>query len=209
MTFRGWPIEAVEFYDGLEADNSKVYWQQHRAIYDRCVRGPMEALLSELAGEFGPGKIFRPYRDVRFSADKTPYKTNCAATLGSGIAPRYVSFSTEGLSVGGGLYMPDPAALTRYRAAVQKEKPGAELAAIVQTLHEAGYATMAHEILKTAPRGVDKDHPRIALLRHKGIAVMRNWPVGAWLGTAEAKNRIVGALRDAQPLHDWLMRYVN
>lgn len=208
MTFRGWPVEAVEFYDGLEADNSKVYWQQHRAIYDRCVRGPMEELLSELAGEFGPGKIFRPYRDVRFSADKTPYKTNCAATLGSGIAPRYVSFSAEGLSVGGGLYMPGPAALTRYRAAVQREKPGAELAAIVQTLDEAGYATMAHEVLKTAPRGIDRDHPRIELLRHKGIAVMRNWPVGAWLGTAEAKDRIVGALRDAEPLHDWLVRYV-
>ena len=208
MTFRGWPVEAVEFYDGLEADNSKVYWQRHKVTYDQCVRGPMEELLAELAGEFGPGKIFRPYRDVRFSADKTPYKTNCAATLGTGVAPRYVSFSADGLSVGGGLYMPDPAALARYRDAVQKEKSGTALEEIVATLHKAGYEVMAHDVLKTAPRGVGKDHPRIELLRHKGIAVMKNWPVGAWLGTAKAKDRIVGALRDATPLHDWLLHYV-
>lgn len=209
MTFRGWPVEAVEFYDGLDADNSKVYWQRHKATYDTSVRAPMEQLLSELAREFGPGKIFRPYRDVRFSADKTPYKTNCAATLGTGAAPRYISFSADGLSVGGGLYMPDPAALARYRDAVLKEKSGVALAGIVETLRTAGYEIMAHEVLKTAPRGVDKDHPRIELLRHKGIAVMRNWPVGAWLGTRKAKDRIVRAFHDAEPLHAWLTRYVG
>ena len=74
MAFRGWPIEAVEFYEGLEADNSKVYWQEHKAVYERQVKAPMEELLAELADEFGEGKLFRPYRDVRFSADKTPFR---------------------------------------------------------------------------------------------------------------------------------------
>ena len=209
MAFAGWPVEAVEFYEGLDADNSKVYWQRHKDTYKRCVRAPMEQLLAELADEFGPAKLFRPYRDVRFSADKTPYKTNCAATLGSGITQNYVSFSAEGLSVGGGLYMPDPPALARYRAAVAAEKSGAQLAAIVAALHTDGYDTMAHEILRTAPRGFDRDHPRIELLRHKGIAVMKSWPVGAWLGTAKAKDRVVGALRAAGPLNSWLTRYVG
>ena len=205
MAFQGWPIEAVEFYEGLEADNSKVYWQDNKAVYDRQVKAPMEELLAELADEFGAGKIFRPYRDVRFSADKTPYKTNCAATIGSG----YVSFSAEGLSVGGGLYMPDPKTLARYREAVDKEKSGAELATIVAALHKAGYQTMAHEVLKTAPRGVPKDHPRIDLLRHKGIAMMKTWPVGAWLGTRKAKDRVVTTLRAGVPLNDWLARHVG
>ena len=205
MAFAGWPIEAVEFYEGLEADNSKVYWQDNKAVYDRYVKAPMEELLAELADEFGAGKIFRPYRDVRFSADKTPYKTNCAATIGSG----YVSFSAEGLSVGGGLYMPDPKALARYRAAVDKQKSGAELATIVAALHKAGYETMAHDVLKTAPRGYPKDHPRIDLLRHKGIAMMKTWPVGAWLGTKKAKDRVVATLRAGAPLHDWLARHVG
>lgn len=205
MAFSGWPIEAVEFYEGLEADNSKVYWQDHKAVYDRHVKAPMEELLAELADEFGTGKIFRPYRDVRFSADKTPYKTNCAATLGSG----YISFSAEGLSVGGGLYMPDPTALARYREAVEKEKSGVELVKIVATLHKAGYETMAHEVLKTAPRGYPKDHPRIDLLRHKGIAMMKTWPVGAWLGTRKAKDRVVTTLRAGVPLNEWLLRNVS
>jgi len=205
MAFAGWPIEAVEFYEGLEADNSKVYWQDNKSVYDRHVKAPMEELLADLADEFGAGKIFRPYRDVRFSADKTPYKTNCAATIGSG----YVSFSAEGLSVGGGLYMPDPKALARYREAVDKEKSGAELATLVAALHNAGYETMAHDVLKTAPRGYPKDHPRIDLLRHKGIAMMKTWPVGAWLGTKKAKDRVVETLRAGVPLNDWLARHVG
>jgi uncharacterized protein (TIGR02453 family) len=205
MAFTGWPVEGVEFYEGLQADNSKVYWQEHKAIYERDVRGPMEQLLAELAGEFGAGKLFRPYRDVRFSADKTPYKTNCAATLGAG----YISFSADGLSTGAGLYLPDSAALQRYRTAVTREKSGNELVAIVAVLHKAGYETIAHEVLKTAPRGVPKDHPRIDLLRHKGIAMMKTWPVGAWLGTAKAKERVVTTLRAAAPLGDWLTRYVG
>jgi uncharacterized protein (TIGR02453 family) len=209
MAFTGWPVEAVEFYEGLEADNSKVYWQAHKAIYEKQVRGPMEQLLAELADEFGPGKLFRPYRDVRFSADKAPYKTTCAATVGRGEYGGYISFSADGLSVGGGLYMPDGATLQRYRTAVDRDRSGKQLAEIVAALHKAGYQTMAHEVLKTAPRGFPKDHPRIELLRHKGIAMMKTWPVGAWLGTAKAKDRVVGTLRDGAPLNDWLARYVD
>lgn len=106
----------------------------------------------------------------------------------------YVSFSADGLSAGGGgLYMPEPAAaLRRYREAVEGES-GSQLADIVAALRAEGYQIIAHEVLKTAPRGVDKDHPRIDLLRHKGIAMMKDWPVGAWLGTAKAKDRIVAA----------------
>ena len=208
MAFKGWPAEAVEFYEGLQADNSKPYWQDHKAVYERCVRTPMEELLAELADEFGPGKLFRPYRDVRFSANKEPYKTNCAATLGQGVGQAYVSFSADGLSVGGGLYMPDPATLQRFRTAVDREKSGTQLAEIVDDLHQAGYTTMAHEVLKTTPKGFAKDHPRIDLLRHKGIAMMKDWPVGAWLGTARAKDRVVTTLRAGVPLNEWLRRYV-
>lgn len=205
MAFQGWPIEAVEFYEGLEADNSKVYWQEHKAVYDTHVRAPMEELVAELADEFGEGRLLRPYRDVRFSADKTPYKTTCAAMIGDG----YVSFSADGLSAGSGLYMPDPASLQRYRAAVDAEAEGQELAAIVAELHSNGYQTMAHQVLKTAPRGYPKDHERIELLRHKGVAMMKTWPVGAWLGTRKAKERVVTAFRAAKPLNGWLARNVG
>ena len=96
VAFTGWPVEAIEFYEGLEDDNSRAYWQAHKAVYAECVKGPMEALLAELEDDFGPGRVFRPNRDVRFSNDKTPYKLNCAAQLTGG----YVSISADELFVG-------------------------------------------------------------------------------------------------------------
>src|SRR5436190_832062 len=124
MAFRGWPVEAVEFYEGLLADNSKTYWQAHKSTYDECVLAPMKELLAELAPEFGAGKVFRPYRDVRFSKDKTPYKTHIGATTEKG---GYVQFSADGLAAGCGIYGMDGELLAAYRAAVDDEKTGTEL----------------------------------------------------------------------------------
>jgi len=205
MAFKGWPIEAVEFYEGLEADNTRIYWQEHKAVYERCVSAPMDELLAELADDFGTGRVFRPYRDVRFSADKTPYKTNCAAHLPAG----YISFSAEGLFVGSGLYRPESDQLKRFRAAVDDEGSGSDLESIVAALRTGGYDVGAHEVLKTAPKGYPKDHARIELLRHKGILMSKSWPVGAWLGTTKAKDRVVAGLEAARPLNHWLERFVG
>ena len=71
MTFRGWPADAFDFYRGLEADNSKAYWQANKHRYEESVKAPFESLLGELDQEYGPFRMFRPYRDTRFSKDKT------------------------------------------------------------------------------------------------------------------------------------------
>ena len=110
----GWPAEALEFYDGLEADNSKAYWTEHKAVYEDTVLRPMTELVEELAPEFGDAKIFRPYRDIRFSPDKSPYKTHIGALIGTG----YVQLSAEGLAAGDGMYGMSPIQLGRYRQAV-------------------------------------------------------------------------------------------
>jgi uncharacterized protein (TIGR02453 family) len=202
MAFKGWPVEAVEFYEGLEADNTKAYWQEHKAVYERCVKGPMDELLAELADAFGSGRVFRPYRDVRFSKDKTPYKLNCAAHLPGG----YISVSADELFVGSGLYRPERDQLQRFRAAVADENSGPELESIVVRLRKDGYDVGAHEVLKTTPKGYPKEHPRIELLQHKGIVMSKSWPVGAWLGTKKAKDRVVAGLEAARPLNAWIAR---
>ena len=112
MTFSGWPEEALDFYDGLTADNSKTWWTAHKAIYTDKVLRPMTELAEELAAEFGEPKIFRPYRDVRFSADKTPYKTHIGAVVGG---TGYIQLSAEGLGVGAGMWQMNPEQLARYR----------------------------------------------------------------------------------------------
>ena len=205
VTFKGWPVEAVEFYEGLQADNTKTYWEQHKSVYEQSVKRPMEELLAELADDFGPGRVFRPYRDVRFSKDKTPYKVTCAAHLPGG----YISFSADELFVGSGLYRPEPDQLRRFRAAVDDGTSGSELESIVATLRKDGYDVGAHEVLKSAPKGYPKDHPRIELLNQKGIVMSKSWPVAAWLGTRKAKDRVVACLDEARPLNGWLERYVG
>jgi uncharacterized protein (TIGR02453 family) len=205
VAFTGWPVAAIEFYEGLEADNSRTYWQAHKSVYEQCVKGPMDALLAELEdGGFGSWRIFRPNRDVRFSADKSPYKLNCAAQLTGG----YVSISADELFAGSGLYMPMPDDQKRLRAAIDDDRTGAELEAIVATLRKAKYDVGAHDAVKTAPRGYAKDHPRIELLKLKGIVMSKAWPVGAWLGTKKAKERVVATLEAARPLNNWLADHV-
>jgi uncharacterized protein (TIGR02453 family) len=206
VAFRGWPEEALDFYEGLEADNSKTYWQQNKSVYEEMVRAPMEALLDELRKEFGEGRIFRPYRDVRFSADKSPYKTNIAATLARG---GYISLSRDGLGAGSGMYMMANDQLDRFRRALDDNRTGRQIEGIVGKLRSAGVEVSAHDVLKTAPKGYPKDHPRIELLRQKGLISWKSWPAGAWLGTAKAKDRVVDFLRTSKPLNAWLTKHVG
>ena len=205
MGFTGWPVEAIEFYEGLEDDNSREYWHGHKAVYEQCVKAPMQALLDELEDDFGAGRIFRPNRDVRFSTDKSPYKVNCAAHLPGG----YISVSADELFVGSGLYMPMPDDLKRFRAAIDADRSGRELEQIVAALRKAKYDIGAHDAVKTAPRGYAKDHPRIELLKLKGITMSKAWPVGGWLGTRKAKDRVVATLDAARPLTAWIQEHVR
>jgi uncharacterized protein (TIGR02453 family) len=206
VAFRGWPVEAVEFYEGLEADNSKTYWTAHKAVYDEKVQAPMRELLAELEPEFGSAKIFRPNRDVRFSADKSPYKTTIAAVLDTG---GYIQFSAKGLAAGNGMYMMIPEQLDRYRQAVVDDKAGEELRELIAEITSQRITVDGHDKLKTAPKGYPRDHPRSDLLRNKGLVAWREWPVAAWLGTAGAKQRVVTFLRASRPLNDWLSAHVG
>jgi uncharacterized protein (TIGR02453 family) len=204
-SFRGWPPGVGDFFDELELDNTKAYWVAHKEFYVADVLGPMEALLAALAPEFGGGRVFRPYRDTRFSSDKSPYKTTIAAHNDAG----YISLSSDALGVGSGLYMPSPAQLARFRAAVADERTGRQLVGLVKELERRRIQVSAHETLKTAPRGYAGDHPRIELLRQKGLTAWKEWPVGPWLGTAAPKRRITDVLRATAPLRAWLDRNVG
>ena len=206
MAFDGWPAEAIEFYEGLAANNSKSYWLAHKADYDELVHRPMLELLAELEPEFGAGKTFRPYRDVRFSKDKSPYKTAIGATLAGG---GYVQFSAKGLATASGTYIFAPGQLDRYRRAVVDDSSGAKLAGTVAVLRVAGLEISAHDVLKTCPKGYPKDHPRVDLLRYKGLIVWKDWQADAWLGTNEARKRVVGFLRTSAPLNEWLAAHVG
>jgi uncharacterized protein (TIGR02453 family) len=210
MTFKGWPTAALDFYAGLEADNSRAYWLAHRETYDTCVRAPFEELSSVVEREFGALRLFRPNRDTRFSKDKTPYKTGAAAvTEGEGGASYYVQVSAEGLYAGSGYYHLASDQLQRFRDAVADDRTGPKLSTAVDALRKQKYEVAARESLKRAPRGFDPDHPRVELLRMKGVHAGRTFGTPRWMHTAGAAERVVAAWRDAGPVNVWLDRHVG
>ena len=173
--FRGWPEGCQRFFIGLELDNSKRYFEANRRVYDESVKAPMVALLASLEKDYGTGKVFRPNRDIRFSKDKSPYKTNVAATVGEGDRGGYLSLDARGFTVASGRYMMAPEELAKFRKKAAAESSGEQLATIVKSLSRSGYEIGGEE-LKRVPAGWPHDHPREALLRRKALYVWNTNP---------------------------------
>jgi uncharacterized protein (TIGR02453 family) len=210
MTFRGWTQDALEFYEGLEADNSKTYFHAHKQVYDEQVKAPFLELSAEIEREFGPMHVFRPNRDIRFAKDKTPYKTAAAAvTEGPGGTAYYVQISSAGLFVGSGYHHLAPDQLERFRAAVDDAKTGPKLATAVAGARKQKFEIGTSGSLQRAPRGYPNDHPRIELLRLKGMHVGKSFGAPRWLQTAGALDRIVKTWRDAAPVNNWFDKNVG
>ena len=207
--FDGFPVAALDFYDDLEADNTRSFWAEHKGVYETAVRAPMEALTTALEPEFGEGKVFRPHRDVRFAKDKTPYKTHQGAFVAAGPATGwYVQVSAAGVMVGVGYYRAAPATLAAIRAAIDDERAGAELERIIDGLTGDGWE-LGGEAVKTAPRGYAADHPRIGLLRHKSMTLARSYGFVDGIHTPELLDWVRRDWRAGRPLVDWVRTYAG
>ncbi|MBK7072125.1 MAG: DUF2461 domain-containing protein [Myxococcales bacterium] len=187
-TFTGFAKDAMRFWPELAAEMSKPWFDANKARYQAQWVAPMTALLTTVAARLAPTyrpaklgapKVLRIYRDVRFSKDKTPYKTHLGAMIPAGdaslaeggCAALYVHLGLDEEFVGVGLYQFGPEALARWRAAVAG-KPGAALATRIAALRDAGYTVSGHDDYKKVPRGFAEDHPRAALLKQKGLTAM-------------------------------------
>ncbi|HEY0520658.1 MAG TPA: DUF2461 domain-containing protein, partial [Ilumatobacteraceae bacterium] len=190
-------------------DNSRTYWQANKEVYERAIRSPMLALLDELS-TYGPFNVFRPNRDVRFSKDKTPYKDHIGAYGESeGGAGYYVHFSADGIIAGSGYYHMANDQLDRFRQALDSEAVGSEIVAITEDLRTKGLEFSASGALKTAPRGFARDHPRIDLLRLKGLAGTRQWKPAKWMQTKAVAPRVREVWELVEPMNSWLDSHVG
>lgn len=205
-TFQGIPAGAFEFYQELQENNTREWWQENKDRYQTLVREPFLALLAGLEPRFGPGKIFRPNRDIRFSQDKSPYKTaqGAFASVQEGVG-FYLQVSADGLLVGGGYHSHTPAQLARYRNSVDASGTGESLRHIVEAVAAAGFMVEG-EKLKTVPRGYPQDHPRAELLKHKSLSAATDLGQPAWLATPAALQEIAALWGELRPLVDWVGR---
>ena len=202
--FAGFPEAALDFYDDLEVDNTKSFWEAHKQQYLTSVREPMTALTAALEAEFGAAKIFRPFRDVRFAKDKTPYKTHQGAFVAAGPACGwYVEIAARGFRTGAGFYDASAADLAKIRAAMADEGKGAQLQKILAKLTRAGFE-VGGDRLKTSPRGYDATHPRIELLRHRSLTVGKHYGFEPIIHTPELVGAVRADWKATRPLVDWL-----
>jgi uncharacterized protein (TIGR02453 family) len=202
--FTGFTEAALDFYDDLEMDNTKSYWEAHKDVYQTSVKAPMTALVTALEREFGSPKVFRPFRDVRFAKDKTPYKTHQGAFVAAGPACGwYVEISARGFRSGAGFYEASGSDLGRIRASIANELTGDQLGKILAKLKKAGF-TVGGDRLKTSPRGYDADHPRIDLLRHRSLTVGKDYGFEPIILTAELVDAVRKDWKAARPLVEWV-----
>ncbi|MGZ4181317.1 MAG: DUF2461 domain-containing protein [Solirubrobacteraceae bacterium] len=210
--FEGFSPEVHEWFRGLEADNSKEYFAAHREFFEDAIRGQMEALLTELGERFGGEvKMFRQNRDIRFSADKSPYKTNTYGVLrGTETAAQglYASISARGLVAGSGYHVMARDQLDRYRDAVADDRHGSELSKLIAKAEKAGLEVWG-ESLATAPRGYPKDHERIGLLRRKSLSLGATTGSELGIGRADGLRFVTRTWRAAAPVTGWLDEHVG
>jgi uncharacterized protein (TIGR02453 family) len=210
--FEGFGPEVHEWFKGLEADNSREYFAARRDFFEESIRGQMEALLTELSAKFGGEvKIFRQNRDIRFSPDKSPYKTNTYGVIhGSDVAAQglYASISAHGLVAGSGYHMMARDQLDRYREHVADGRHGPELMKLVAKAEKAGLELWG-ESLATAPRGYAKDHDRIELLRRKSLSLGATLKSEGGIGRTDGLEFVTRTWRGAAPVTGWLDEHVG
>lgn len=210
--FEGFGPKVQRWFKGLEADNSREYFQARRDFYEEQIRGQIEALLSELGAKLGGEvKLFRQHRDVRFSKDKSPYKTNTYGVLyGSELAPHglYASISARGLVAGSGYHSMSSDQLERYREGVADDRHGPELAKLASRAQRGGLELWG-ESLTSAPRGYPKDHERIELLRRKSLALGATLKFGRGIARRQGLDFVNATWRAAAPVTRWLDTHVG
>jgi len=219
--FEGFADPDARFFKALAKHQSRDWFATHRDEYEQGWLAPMKLLLAEVRERLAPRyaheeiaapKVFRIHRDVRFSKDKSPYKTHIGGYLGvdgtsagpAGAAALYLHVGADELFVCAGQYMMDGEQLKRFRAAVADAKRGKDLTTLLRPLLRAGFTVDSHEQLQRVPRGFDPEHPQADLLRRKGLIVAFPPPERSLLTSRKLVDWLVTHSQRTVPLVEWL-----
>ena len=189
--FTGFGAGLVAFYEALERNNSRAWFAENKGRYESEVLRPLQALARAVEPTYGAAKIFRPYRDVRFSSDKRPIKEQAAMWLDRGDGTGYyLQVSADGLLLGGGMHQPPKPTLAAFRARVDSEAGVKQIRRILSAAQRHSVLLSEDFRLATVPRGYPKDHPSADLLGLTSLILVRHFPPGAWMSTKAATAKI-------------------
>jgi uncharacterized protein (TIGR02453 family) len=223
--FEGFPDGTLRFLRGLAKNNSKAWFDAHRADYDAfyvsAAKSFVEAIGPRLQKisktvQYEPrvnGSLFRINRDVRFSKDKSPYKAHLDLWFWEGAHRGWESpgfffrLAPTKLIVGAGMHQFPKAQLAGYRDAVLDDRAGKALMKLAEPLRRGGYE-LGGATRKMVPRGFDSSHPRAGLLLHEGLHATWEAKVPASLGTAGFVDECLVHFRAAAPVAKWLSEHV-
>ncbi len=221
--FAGFPRDGMKFLSKLKKNNNRPWFHEHKAEYEETVRFPMQCLIASLAErmsgvasdfEFHPRKsIFRIHRDVRFSKNKAPYKTNIAASFelkrsSKGVTETpglYVGIEPGSIFIGGGLYMPYGDQLKAIRKSIV-DHPDEFLGIVRARRFKKEFGTIQGEKLLKAPLGCPKDHPMIEHLKHKQFFVGKEFDDESICLKPSFVNLVASVFTDTMPLVRWLVK---
>jgi uncharacterized protein (TIGR02453 family) len=206
-TFTGFSPQATKFFAGLEKDNSKTWFESNRKTFDTELKAPFAALLASLPDKHQPFKVFRLNRDTRFSANKSPYKLmHGAVHTRSGGSVEYLHLDKQGLLLAAGHYVMEPDQLIRFRSALLEKSTQQSFKSMASSLKAKGIDLEPGGAapLKSAPRGVDANHPMIEWLRWKGCVAMTRFSAADLNNGADLQKRIAAWWKTAEPLNAWL-----
>jgi uncharacterized protein (TIGR02453 family) len=226
--FAGFPREGLEFLAGLENDNSKEYFDAHRATYQSALLQPAKefvvALGEELHARVSPsiraeprvnGSILRINRDTRFSADKRPYKGHLDFWFWEGEEPSrerpglFVRLRAERVGLGAGMHHFTLPFLTAYRAAVGDERAGAALEVAIARATDLPGVQLGRLKYKRVPQGYPDDHPRAELLRHDALVVGGEWDMPPEVSGPGFVAWVAERLERMAPIERWLTEIIE
>ena len=225
--FAGFERAAIQFLADLAVNNDRAWFQPRKDEYERLLKTPMEALVAAVAERFAARGIplladpkrspFRIYRDIRFSRDKSPYKTHLAASFpwvgegGVGEEPSddahgsggYFHFQPGEMSVGGGMWMPEKPRLDAFRRAIVDDQDRVRCA-----IEDPGFVAWfggarSHEALKRVPPGWPPEHPMVDLFRWKDVIFGRQL-ADAEVCASDLPDRLADAYAAALPVFRFL-----
>jgi uncharacterized protein (TIGR02453 family) len=224
--FEGFGPETFAFLRDLTLNNERAWFTANRERYETFYLAPALAFIEAIGPrleaalpggvKYEPrvsGSLFRINRDVRFSKDKTPYKSHIDMWFWTGEkkgwdTPAYfMRLLPDSCAIGGGMHHLGKEALGAYRRAVVDEMPGAALEAAVTKVpaaYEVGQATR-----KTVPRGYDAAHPRARYLPHEGLVAVLEEALPPEVESAAFVDACVAHFQAVSPINEWLASCVT